>query len=163
MRYEGGHTCSIEQIEENKCTQTGRDQSVLKVLRAKSVFSSFPWFQPHTDPLIRYAGEALRVRRKMVGGWGYGVVEKEEFKDDLHGYVRFRTAVGGGERDRAKAVVGPSICRVCENQRCFAGRHSCTLCGLRRPSKALTGIWLDAVHVSPPTAGGRRGSAGGWK
>lgn len=36
----------------------------------------------------------------------------------------------------------------------FRGAHSCTLCGLRRPSKALTGIWLDAVHVSPPTAGG---------
>lgn len=97
MRYEGGHTCSIQQVEENKCTQTGRGQSELKVLRAKSVFSSFPWFQPHTDPLIRYAGEALRVRRKTAGGWEYGVAEMEEFKDDLHGYVRFRTAGEGGE------------------------------------------------------------------
>lgn len=97
MRYEGGHTCSIQQVQENKCTQTGRGQSELKVLRTKSVFSSFPWFQPHTDPLIRYAGEALRVRRKTVGGWEYGVAEKEEFKDDLHGHVRFRTAGEGGE------------------------------------------------------------------
>lgn len=97
MRYEGGHTCSIQQVEENKCTQTGRGQSELKVLRAKSVFSGFPWLQPHTDPLIRYAGEALRVRRKTVGGWVYGIVEKEEVKDDLHGYVRFRTVGEGGE------------------------------------------------------------------
>lgn len=39
----------------------------LKVLRAKSVFSGFPGFQSHTDPLIRSAGEASRVRRKNSG------------------------------------------------------------------------------------------------
>lgn len=56
----------------------------LKVLRAKSVFSGFPGFQSHTDPLIRSAGEASRVRRKNSGRRGGG----ESVSDAAGAYVK---------------------------------------------------------------------------
>lgn len=48
--------------------------------------------------------------------------------------------------------------RVCENQRCCFVGGIVVLSAARRGhpgrSKALTGFWLDAAHVSQPTAGG---------
>lgn len=54
----------------------------------------------------------------------------------------------------------PLIHHVCENQRCYFAGGIVVLSVVRRGrpgrSKALTGFWPDAAHVSPPTAGGRR-------
>lgn len=71
-------------------------------------------------------------------------------------------------------VAKPLIHRVCENQRCCSVGGIVVLSAVRRGhpgrSKALTGFWLDAAHVSPPTAGGwrrmepeQRGKGGGAK
>lgn len=61
----------------------------------------------------------------------------------------------------------PLIHHVCENQRCYFAGGIVVLSAVRRGrpgrSKALTGFWLDAAHVSPPTAGGRRRMEPRWR
>lgn len=87
----------------------------LKVLRAKSVFSGFPGFQRHTDPLIRSAGEAPRVRRKNSGGEGGQYVSDvtgmsvKMLKMTYVHWVSFRTTGKHQHTNGGKAINSPRV------------------------------------------------------
>lgn len=77
----------------------------------------------------------------------YLVIEKVDLRMTYVWYVIFRPMRTDREWRWSHAFV------MCVRTRHVCGEWSRTLCGLQRPSKAMTDFWLDNLHVSLATTG----------